>query len=536
MKRPTSRFFCFLCSLLLLLLAGGCGQKPDTVPPVPGESRVVIAKPGDPVGLDPANVTDLESLQVTRQIFDTLVQYEPDSTQVVPALAESWDLAEDGLSITFKLRKGVKFHDGTPFNAQAVKLNYDRQGQESHPLRSPGDTFFYWNDTWGSRLKEIVVVDDSTVRFDFTEPIAPLMQGFAMPFFGISSPAALKKFGADYFHHPVGTGPYKFREWLPGERLTLEANAGYWDGPPEVQEVTFLPAADSTARELRLRKGAVNLALGLSPQGVERLKQRASVKIVEQSGLNVAFVALNNRVEKLKDARVRKAIWHAVDRSALVRGLYYGLADVTDTALPEAVWGRLPAGDRKFDPEEGRRLMREAGYSRENPLQLEFWYMAVPRSYFPEPKATAEAIARMLEEVYIECDIQSVDWGVYLDRVGKGEHEMALAGWIGDHGDPDNYFSFIFSSANIDEKIGGTNVLFYSNPKVDDLISRGRREMDQAKREAIYKEVQEIIYGDAPWLPVAHARSVLGAHPKLRGYALHPTGLLLLHKLRWERS
>lgn len=523
------------CSVIwLLLLAVGCKQAEDSVPPISDPTRVVIAKPGEPVGLDPANVTDLESLQVTRQLYDTLVQYEPTSLKVVPGLAESWDLAEDGLSITFRLRPGVKFHDGSVCDAQAVKTNYERQGNKDHPLRSSSDTFFYWNDTWGKRMKSMTVLDPLTIRFEFTEPIAPLMQSFAMPFFGICSPQALEKHGDNYFRHPVGTGPYKFHEWLPGERLILKKNRDYWDGAPEVEEVLFLPVVDSTARQLRLRKGAVHLATALSPQGVEGLRDRASVKVVEQAGLNVAFLALNNRVPQLEKVEVRRAIRYAVDRAALVRGLYYGLADTTETALPKAVWGRWEPAEPSYDPEAGRRLMSELGYSRDNPLKIEFWYMAVPRSYLPEPKATAEAIARMLEDVYIECDLQSVDWGVYLDRVGKGEHQMALAGWIGDHGDPDNYFSFIFGGANIDETVGGTNVLFYSTEKVDHLIGQARKEIHREKRVKAYQEIQKEIYEDAPWLPLAHARQVVGAHPRLEGYNLHPTGLVLLHGLRWD--
>ena len=522
--------------VFILLLFCGCEKGPEPIPPLPKESIAIVAKPDDPVGLDPANVTDLESLQITRNIFDTLVQYKEGSIEIEPGLASSWELAEDGLSITFHLRPGVKFHDGTVFNADAVKQNYERQGKKDHPLRSPGDTFFYWNDTWGERLSDIEVVDELTIRFRFTEPIAPLMQSFAMPFFGISSPTAMKNHGADYFRHPVGTGPYIFEQWLPGERITVRANPDYWGGAPGVERVTFLPVADSTARELRLRKGAVHLATALSPQGVKLLEERGSVSVIDTEGLNVAFLAMNNRVEELSDVRVRRAIRHAVDREALVRGLYYGLADVTDTALPKGVWSRVEDRESSFDPEAGRELMREAGYGPDHPLRLSFWYMAVPRSYLPEPKATAEAISRMLEEVYIECDLQPVDWGVYLDRVGKGEHQLALAGWIGDHGDPDNYFSFIFGSANIDETVGGTNVLFYSDPKVDKLIGESRKELDQEKREEAYRKLQSLIFQDAPWLPLAHARQVMGAHPKLRGYSLHPTGLLLLHKLRWDRS
>ena len=524
----------FRLLFLGLVFLTGCQRGLDQVPPVPEQSQVVIAKPGDPVGLDPANVTDLESLQICRNIFDTLVQYDPDSTEIVPGLAESWERTDDGLEVTFHLRKGVLFHDGTPLTASDVKTNYQRQGDPEHPLRSAGDTFFYWSDTWGERIESIDVLDDHTIRFRFTEPIAPLMQNFAMPFFGISSPRALKAHGSDYFRHPVGTGPYKFESWLPGERLTLVANDKAWQGKPAVDRVTFLPIPDSTARALRLRKGSVHIATALSPQGVESLRAQPSVRVVEQPGLNTAFLALNNRVEKLADPRVRQAIWHGVDRQALVRGLYYGLADVTDTALPTGIWGRLDQSERSYDPEKGRSLMEEAGFSEEEPLRLRLWYMAVPRSYFPEPKATAEAMARMLEDVYIQVELEPVDWGVYLDRVGRGEHDMALAGWIGDHGGPDNYFSFIFGSANIDDVVGGTNVLFYSNPDVDRLISEARKEVVQEKRVEAYQELQEKILEDTPWLPLAHARQVVGIHPRLEGFHIHPTGVLVLGDLKWE--
>lgn len=534
---PTAKYRLYpLLCLLAALLCCACQRGPDSVPSIPAESRLVIAKPGDPVGLDPANVTDLESLQICRNIFDTLVAFKPNSTEIEAALAESWDLAEDGLSITFQLRPGVLFHDGTPLTAEAVRANYQRQADPKDPLRNPGDTFFYWNDTWGDRMKSIDVLGPLTLRFRFSEPIAPLMQNFAMPFFGISSPQALEKHGNDYFRHPVGTGPYKFEKWLPGERLSLLANETYWGGKVQVERVDFVPVPDSTGRELQLRKGAVHVATALSPQGVERLLEGQSVRVIDQPGLNVAFLALNNQLASLKDLRVRKAIWHAVDREALLRALYYGLADVTDTALPQGVWGRQESGGRAFDPEQGRKLMEQAGYSSEKPLALKFWYMAVPRSYMPEPKATAEAISRMLEEVYIECDLEPVDWGVYLDRVGKGEHELALAGWIGDHGDPDNYLGFIFGSTNIDTVVGGTNVLLYSNPRVDELITGARRELDQQKRVAFYQDAQHQIFSDAPWLPLAHARQVAGVHPRLEGLVLHPTGVLLLHEIRWNRD
>lgn len=530
---PAANYRLLFCCLLGLLSVA-CRSGLDQIPPEPKESIVVVAKPGDPVSLDPANITDLESLQICRNIYDTLVQYEPDSTKIVPALAESWKQSQDGRRITFRLREGVTFHDGTALTAEAVRTNYERQRDPKHPLRSPGDTFFYWSIIWGDQVEEIEVLDEHTISFRLKEPIAPLMQNFAMPFFGIASPQALEQQGSDYFRHPVGTGAYKFESWHPDERLTLVANDKAWQGKPEIDRVVFLPIPDSTARGLRLRKGSVHIATALSPQSVEGLRAQPSVRVVEQPGLNVAFLALNNRVEKLSDPLVRQAIWYGVDRAALVRGLYYGLGDVTDTALPKGVWGRRESGGRDYDPSKGRELMEKAGYTSDNPLALSLWYMAVPRSYLPEPKATAEALARMLEDVHISVELEPVDWGVYLDRVGRGEHEMALAGWIGDHGDPDNFLGSLFASTNIDDVIGGTNVLFYSNPDVDRLIEEARKEVDREKRVRAYGKVQDLIAEDAPWLPLAQARQVVGIHPNLEGFHIHPTGVLILGDLHWR--
>lgn len=524
-------------SLLLICLAlCGCQRVAHQVATIPTDDQVVVAKSGEPVGLDPANVTDLESIQVTRAIYDTLVEYAPDSTEIVAGLAESWEFTDSGRTLTFKLRPNVTFHDGTPLTASAVKDNYQRQQDPEHPLRSPGDTFFYWSDSWGDQLTSIDVLDPLTIRFRFREPVAPALDNFAMPFFGIASPMALEKYGRDYFRHPVGTGSFRFEHWVPGERLELSAFADSWRGAPEIDRLTFLPVPDSAARELRLRKGEVHIATAISPQAVERLKADDSVELLESPGLNVAFLAINNRHPALSEQRVRQAIWSAVDREALVRGLYYGAAETTDTALPPGSWARKVFPTPAFDPEAGRALMEELGYSEQNRLRLRLWYMAIPRSYLPEPKATGEAIARMLEEIHIECDIEPIDWGIYLDRVGRGEHDLALAGWIGDHGDPDNFLSFIFGSANIDDVVGGTNVLFYSNDEVDRALDEGRREPDQEQRKLAYYRVQEQVANDLPWLPLAHAHQLVGSHPALEGLLLHPSGLLRLEHIRWQRN
>ncbi len=524
--------------LLLLLgvswLAVGCRGE-DVVPPITDRTRLVVAKPSDPIVLDPALVTDLESLQITCNLFETLVKFSPISGAVEPSLATHWELSEDGLHLTFRLRPGVVFHDGSPLDASAVVSNYARQNQSDHPLRASGDHFFYWNDIWGSpsKIASIEALDPLSVRFVLTEPVAPLLQNFSLPFFALVSPKTLAGSREERLRSPAGTGPFQIGQWLSGERVVLQAWKRYWGETPAIEEVVFLTVPDSTARELRLRKGAVHLATALSPLGVEQLRGRGSVEVLEGASLAVSYLAFNHQHPALSEQRVREAIWHAVDRDALVRGLYYGLAERADGPLPPGVGNGLFGLPRAYDPEEGRRLMAEAGYSQQHPLRLTLWYMTVPRSYLPEPKATAEALARMLQEIHVECRLEPIDWGVYLDRVGRGEHDLALAGWIGDYADPDNFLSFIFGGFNVDTQAGGTNVLLYRREEVDQALLQARRERDPERRRELYVMIQEKIESEAAWLPLAFPKQILGVHPRLEGFRTDPTGLLFLGPVHW---
>ncbi|MCA9793277.1 MAG: ABC transporter substrate-binding protein [Candidatus Eremiobacteraeota bacterium] len=525
--------------LVCLALLVGCktnpGQGGSKVPPVPADNVLVVAKPDDPVGLDPANVTDAESSQVCRSLYDTLVQYARDSMEIEPALAESWETSEDGLVWTFKLRQGVKFHDGTPFDAEAVKLNFERQFKPDHPLRFAGNKFLYWTDIWGSpsKLDQVEVVDEHTVKLHLTQPVAPFLQNLAMPFFAIVSPTALKEHKEDFFKHPVGTGAYKFVEWKEREKIVLEANPDYWGGKPKLDQVIFKPVKDSTSRQLQLEKGAVGLITGLLLENVKRLQDNPAVTVETQPGMNIGFLAINNQQKPFDDPRVRQALYHAIDRKTIVDELYQGLAEVADSPLPPAVWGRAKLEDYDYDPEKAKKLLAEAGYP--DGFKTELWYMSAPRPYFPEPKVTAEVLGSMLKNVGIEAELSAVDWSVYLEEIGKGHHQLALGGWIGDHGDPDNYLYILFDSDNVDTERGGTNVCLYSNPQVHEELTRAQKELNRTEREKLYLKAQQQIHDDCPWVPLVYASQTAAHHPRLKGFSLHPTGTLLLDKVYWER-
>lgn len=527
---------------LLALLLMGCAPRPPVsqpfgqVPDAPVEDTLVVAKPGDVSGLDPALISDGESSQVCRNIFDTLVRHAADGMKLEPALALTWDHSPEGRVWTFHLRKNVRFHDGTPFNAQAVVDNYCRQFQPDHPLRFPGNRFPYWGDIWGTQpsvIERVVAVDDSTVRFHLGKVVAPFVENLAMPFFAIVSPKALKEHGSDSFKHPVGTGAYRFVEWLPRERIVLEANPDYWDGVPAMKRIEFLPVADLTSRQLQLEAGKVHLITGILPQNVEKLKLNRAVSVITQAGMNVGYLAMNNQEPHFAQPLVRQAICHAIERREIARALYAGLAEVAESHLPPMIWGQAKLSAYEYNPDKARQLLAQAGYP--DGFKTELWYMSVPRSYYPEPKVVAEALQAMLADIGIEVDLKSVDWGSYLEKVGKGQHKMALGGWTGDTGDPDNYLYVMLDDNNVDPQRGGSNLCLFKDPEVHQRLVKAQQIVNQDERSVLYAEAQQILHEKAPSLPLVHAHQVAAHHPKLEGFRIHPTGTMILQYVRWKR-
>lgn len=527
----------FLGLALAGLLGASCGPRPGgqgggRAPAAPSENVLLVGKADDPVGLDPAALTDLESIQVTESIYDTLVRFGEGTLDVEPALAESWTSSPDGRTWTFRLRDGVRFHDGEPCDAGAVAWNYARQIDPSSPSRY-GATFSYWALIWGtpSKLTRVEAVDRRTVRFELSEPVAPFLDSMALSYFGLSSPAAVERHREDYFKHPVGTGPFRFVEWAPQERVVLERFDRHWDGAPALDRVVFRPIPDANSRQMQLRAGAVHLVTQVILETVEDLAQDPSVRVVSEPGMNVGFLAFNNR--RLEDRRVRQALRCAVDMPALVEGLFRSLATPASSPLPPPVWGRLDRGPERYDPDRARRLLAEAGYA--DGLSLDLWYMSVSRPYMPEPRAIGEALQAMLAEVGVTVDLKTSDWSQYLDSTAKGEFDLCLLGWVGDHGDPDNYLFTLFDSQNIDTEVGGSNLFLYRNEEVDGLLRRARTLLKRPEREPLYLRAQEILWEDAPWAPMAYADQVAAHHPALEGFRLHPGGMLRLNRARWKR-
>ncbi|PZN08268.1 MULTISPECIES: ABC transporter substrate-binding protein [Thermaerobacter] len=508
---------------------GDGGQPADTL---------VWGRGGDSVSLDPANVTDGESLKVTHQIFDTLVEFKEGSTEVEPWLAADWEVSDDGKVWTFQLRQGVTFHDGTPFNAEAVVFNFERWMNTDNPHRHEGENFEYYAYMFGgfdeqSIIAKVEAVDEYTVRFTLREPLASFLQNLAMPCFAIASPEAIKKYGADFGRHPVGTGPYRFVEWIPDQQITLEAYDQWWGEPkPKVRRIVYRAIKDNSARLAELMAGTIDVMEDPNPADLATV-DTSQFEILYREANNVGYLALNNDKEPFDDVRVRRAIAHAINKQEIVEAFWGELGQVAKNPLPPAMWGYNDAiQDYAYDPEKAKQLLAEAGYPEG--FETELWTMPVPRPYMPEPQKIAEAIQQDLAAVGIRAEIVTHEWDVYLEKTGNGEHPMALLGWIGDNGDPDNFLYVLLDKDNA-KTPGAGNISFYRSEEVHRLLIRAQRTPEQSVREQLYKEAQEIIHRDVPMIPLAHARSPIIVRKGVEGLVPSPLGSEKLHKVSVTR-
>jgi len=337
---------------------------------VEGSDTLVFGRGGDSVQLDPAVVTDGESFRVTGNVLEPLYQYEPGSTTPIPALAESCTPNDAGTEWVCVLRQGVKFHDGTDFNADAVVFNYERQRFTDHALHFESQVYEYYGAMFGgfddaSLITSVEAVDDYTVKFVLSEPLAPFLANIAMDIFAISSPAAMEAAGEDYglpSNGAVGTGPFKFVEWVEGDHITIEPNADYWGGAPAVS-VVFRVIADDSARFLALQAGDIQ---GLEQAGVEDLataEAAADLYVQTKPALNTGYLAFSYKIVEFQDVRVREALAHAINRQGLVENFLGDYGEVATQFLPPLMWGHDDTiVDYEYDPELSKQLLADAGF------------------------------------------------------------------------------------------------------------------------------------------------------------------------------
>jgi ABC-type transport system substrate-binding protein len=462
-----------------------------------------------------------EGFIATTAIYEGLVKYKSGSTDVEPSLAEKWDISSDGMQYTFHLKSGVKFHDGSPLNAQAVAFSFDRSINKDNPLYqdAQGDYggFPFIGDYISNVVTKVEAVGDLDVKFTLNRKFSPLLSNLAIPPGFIMSMDALKKYGKGINENPVGTGPFKFVEWKKDDHITVDGFDGYWGTKPKLQRIVFQVVPEASVRALKIQNGEADVTWNIDPKDVASLKGQANSDVIEQPGLNVSMAEFNLMKPELQNKALRQAMNYAINRQELADKLYSGALTPATGVLPPSSWGfSQDIKGYPFDPEKARTVLKDANY---NGQQLTIDTYTVARGYNPQGSKLAEAVQQYLDDVGVKTQIVTGEWTQYRADRRAGKLNITFGGWQADTGDPENFLGVFFNSANK----GGVNTSFYGVPEVDKLLNQANEETDTAKRKALFNQAETHIVDDAPWLFIGHMKQQVAVRKRVQNFVPQPT-------------
>ncbi|SCX89769.1 glutathione ABC transporter substrate-binding protein [Alkaliphilus peptidifermentans] len=508
--------------LVFALFAVGCSQPADTTPDgdteqpagdVTVKDTLIVAQGGDPASLDPHATNDQPSARVMKHIYNTLVT-QNQQMEVVPALAESWEVIDD-LTYEFKLRQDVKFHNGEDFTANDVKFTLLRAKESNHIGHIVGAI-----DPEG-----IEIIDDYTIRISTEKPFAPLLAHLSHTASSILNEKAVTEGGEDYGQNPVGTGPFKFVNWVTGDSIELERYDGYHDGPAKMAKVTFRAIVENTTRTIELETGGIDIAYDIQPQDVSRVEGNSDLNLIRGESFTTGYIGFNAAKKPFDDVRVRQAINYAIDIDSIVEAVFQGVGTPAKGPLGPNVWashqGLEPYG---YNVEKAKELMAEAGLA--DGFKTTIW-----TNENQQRMDISEIIQNQLRAINIDVEVKVMEWGAYLDGTAAGEHDMFILGWVTVTGDPDYGLYALFHSA---QHGAAGNRTFYTNTRVDELLDSARVETDPSMREKFYLEAQEIIRNDAPWIFNNNGENIDGLRKNVKGYMQHPAGHHYLYNVYFE--
>jgi dipeptide transport system substrate-binding protein len=494
---------------------------------------LVYCSEGSPENFNPQINTTGTSFDAARPIYNQLVEFEAGTVNVVPSLAEKWEITDEGKTITFMLRKGVKFgatkyfKPTRDFNADDVLFSFNRQWKADHPYNKvSGGAYDYFNDMgMPDLLDSIEKKDDLTVVMKLKEPNAPIIANLAMDFASILSAEygdAMLKAGTPekLDQEPVGTGPFTFVTYQKDAVIRYKARKDYFGGAPMVTDLVYAITPDASARYAKLKANECQVMIAPNPADLEAMKTDKDVNLLTQAGLNIGYLSMNTTKKPFDDVRVRQAINHAIDRDSILKEVYQGAGQKAKNLIPPTIWSYDDAiTDYEFNVDKAKQLLAEAGVTL--PLQSDLWYMPVQRPYNPNGKRMAEMMQSDLAKVGINVNLISYEWGEYRKRLQAGEHQMGLLGWTGDNGDPDNFFFLLGCNNN---EPAGQNLSKWCNKDFNDLMFAARKISDVKERSAMYAKMQAISKTEAPQVTIAHSTVFEPIRKEVSGYKVSPLG------------
>lgn len=483
----------------------------------------VYGQSAEPRALDPAFFDDGESAKVACNIYEGLYRYGEKDTSVQPCLATDLPvISSDGLTYTIKLRDGVKFHDGTEFNADAVVKNIMRQLPPMATSDMPYASFVYGDGgVSGTGVKGVTAVDAHTIEITMYAPSTPFLKNLAMALAApVPSPTALDANNGNISTAPCGTGPYKFVSWTRDDNVKLEAFADYWDtaNAPKITNVIFKFIKENSTRVTSLTNGECDVIDGIDVSVVDQITG-AKYTLFAEDGMTINYLAFNTESGKCTDVEVRKAIAQAINTEEMVKALYGDYAGVANSVMPN--WMAPYTKDIKqtaYNPDAAKATLAAKGIT-----SLSCITYSATRPYNSKGgEELAKVIQGYLQAVGVSLDITPYDWTAYKTKVQTASFDFCFYGWTGDNGDPDNFMNLLADSN------WSQNVARFNDPEYKALIAKGLATPDGSARDDIYKQCEQMVVDKQVWVPISHSKNLCGVSPKVGNFFYHPTGVVFI--------
>lgn len=516
---------------LVFAVAGLLGQAPQAVS---ATKTFVYCSEASPRTFNPQIATDGATFNATAYtIYNRLVEFEQGNMKIIPGLAEKWDISKDGKTFTFHLRKNVQFQTTATFkptrafNADDVLFTFNRMMLKDHPYHMVNGGVYEYFDTMEMRklIKSLEKVDDYKVRFTLVKPETPFLANMAMAFASILSAEygdqLVKAKTLDKIDiEPVGTGPFVFKSYKKDSEIRFDAHPNYFEGPAKIDKLVFAITKEPTVRVQKLRRGECNFIAEPPPADLKALRGDEKLKVVEEPGLNVGYLAFNTEKPPFDKVDVRKAVYYALNRTAYLDAIYLGNATLAKNPIPPQMWSyNNKIVDYVYSPEKAKEHLKKAGLP--DGFEATLWWIPVSRPYNPNGKKMAEMMQADLAKVGIKVNLVSFEWAAYLAKARKGEHQMIQVGWIGDNGDPDNFLNMLLSCAAAQT---GSNYARWCDKNFDKLVIEAKTTTDQKKRTKLYEEAQKIFKQEVPWVTLAHSKVFRAMDKRVEGYKMSPFG------------
>jgi glutathione transport system substrate-binding protein len=515
---------------LFFILTMALGESPfaqrrprpvKTNPKLEIRQKLIVAQETGPLTMDAHHVVDSATASIIEHMVEPLLELTPKG-EIAPKLVEKWKVSADATEFTLKLKKGIKFHDGQPFNSEAVKVNFDRR------LDFKAATKLYF---FVAQIESVSVVDEYTVKIKTKVPFAPLLSNLTYPTNGIQSPAALKRSWSKPLLMPIGTGPFIFKEWVPGNRVVMVRNDNYWGISPALSEVTFRSISDDASRVAALENGEVHVAVKIPPSDLLRLKANSKIKIMTTPSARTIYIGFNCLKEPFTDKKIRQALNYAVNKEAIVEHVLDGAGRVSDAPISPVIFGHTPIKIYEYSIEKAKALLAEAGFPQGFETILHF-----PSGRYYKDNSLATAVAADLLKIGVKAEIKSMDWDTYIPFIlrdqEEAEHRLYVLGWSTLTGDADYGLYPLFYSGEWPKK--GTNASFFKNEKLDQLLDTARSTANPNERKKLYKEAMTLIVEEAPWIFLYSEMEITGVRANVKDIIVQPTERVIANQARIE--